>query len=90
MVRSRPKTRFHCCVASRLPSFSTDLKLAASSFLLQHAVPDWDPNIKQKAREPAPWGNPGGPETSIPTSSYSQHYQKWPSSRMPNFKPNRQ
>ena len=50
-------------------------------------VPDWDPTIKQKPREPAPWGNPGGPEVAIATSSYSQHYQKWPSSRMPNFKP---
>lgn len=50
-------------------------------------VPDWDPTKKQKPREPAPWGNPGGPENSVPTSSYSQHYQKWPSSRMPSFKP---
>ena len=50
-------------------------------------VPDWDPTKKQKAREPSPWGD--DPGQTVPTSSYSQHYQKWPSTRMPNFKPQR-
>ena len=36
-------------------------------------VPDWDPTIKLRARDPSPWGDTDTPMNF--TSTYQQHYQ---------------